>query len=81
MKQHNQLTAHEILKIAVECELDPRAVQRFLNGKTVRPSTRILVNLAMKRLGIEIGLSGEKNTVPDEMTHENSFGTKTSVGS
>ena len=48
------LTPHDLRRLAVATELDPRAVQRCLDGKPVRRSTRTLVARCAAELGIEI---------------------------
>jgi len=48
------LSPHDLRRLAVAAEVDPRAVQRCLAGKPVRRSTRTLVIRAAADLGIDI---------------------------
>jgi hypothetical protein len=48
------LSAHDLRRLAVAAEVDPRAVQRCLAGRPVRRSTRMLVIRAAADLGIDI---------------------------
>ena len=48
------VTPHDLRRLAVATELDPRAVVRCLNGEPVRRSTRTLVHRAAQELGIDI---------------------------
>jgi hypothetical protein len=48
------VTPHDLRRLAVATELDPRAVVRCLNGEPVRRSTRTLVFRAALELAIEI---------------------------
>lgn len=45
------ITHHDLRRLAVAAEVDPRAVQRCLAGKPVRRSTRTLVLRAARDLG------------------------------
>lgn len=49
-----KIDAHDLRRIAVATELDPRAVQRCLDGAPVRRSTRTLVTRAARELGIAL---------------------------
>ena len=52
--KRNALTPHDLRRLAVATELDPRAVLRCLAGEPVRRSTRTLVNRAAHDLGIAL---------------------------
>lgn len=57
--QRNVITPHDLRRLAVATELDPRAVRRCLAGEPVRRSTRTLVTRAARDLGV---------TLPNERT-------------
>lgn len=46
------ITPHDLRRIAVATEMDPRAVSRCLAGAPVRRSTQTLVTRAARELGI-----------------------------
>ena len=52
--KRNGITPHDLRRIAVATELDPRAVDRCLSGEAVRRSTRALVTRAARELGINL---------------------------
>lgn len=45
------LIAHDIRRIAVEAQCDPRTVERFLAGEDNKDVTALRVRAAMQRLG------------------------------
>lgn len=50
--KRNAITPHDLRRLAVATELDPRAVLRCLAGEPVRRSTRTLVLRAARDLGV-----------------------------
>lgn len=48
------LTPHDLRRLAVATELDPRAVLRAIAGEPVRRSTRTLVARAARELGVDL---------------------------
>jgi len=52
--KRNAIEAHDLRRIAVATELDPRAVRRAIIGASVRRSTRALVMRAAADLGINL---------------------------
>lgn len=50
----NALTPHDLRRLAVATELDPRAVLRCLAGEPVRRCTRTLVTRAARDLGLTL---------------------------
>lgn len=46
------LTQHEIRRIAVTAETDPRTVRRVLTGMPVQGLSRMRIERAMRELGI-----------------------------
>lgn len=53
-----RVSPHDLRRIAVATELDPRAVLRCLAGEPVRRCTRTLVALAVVNLGIDVTVPG-----------------------
>lgn len=45
------LVAHDIRKVAVNAECDPRTVEAYLRGDSVRPMTRMRIERALVALG------------------------------
>lgn len=52
--KRNTITPHDLRRLAVATELDPRAVSRCLAGEPVRRSTRTLVTRAARDLGVTL---------------------------
>lgn len=48
------ITAHDVRRIAVESITDPRTVNRFLRGESVRSMTSARIAAALEKLGIAI---------------------------
>lgn len=53
MTKHG-INPHDLRRLAVATELDPRAVLRALAGERVRRSTRTLVTRAARELGLAL---------------------------
>lgn len=47
------MVAHDIRKVAVEAMVDPRTVERYLDGKPLKGLTRERIRRAMVTLGYE----------------------------
>ena len=47
------MIATDIIRVAAQAEVDPRTVERYLDGKTLKPRTRRRVQEAMRALGYE----------------------------
>ena len=45
------LVAHDIRKVAVHAEVDPRTVESYLRGASLRPMTRMRIERALLALG------------------------------
>lgn len=52
--KRSAITPHDLRRLAVATELDPRAVLRCLSGEPVRRCTRTLVTRAARELGITL---------------------------
>ena len=52
--KRSDLAPHDLRRLAVATELDPRAVLRCLAGEPVRRCTRTLVTRAARELGINL---------------------------
>jgi hypothetical protein len=44
-----RLEAHEVRRLAVAAEVDPRTVIRYLAGKTIKPMSRVRIERALAR--------------------------------
>lgn len=51
MLKEPTLVAHDIRKVAVHAEVDPRSVEAYLDGKALRPMTRMRIERALLALG------------------------------
>lgn len=51
------MVAHDIRRVAVEAMVDPRTVERYLDGKALRGLTRERIRRAMQSLGYEAACS------------------------
>jgi hypothetical protein len=47
-----KLPAHKVREVALEAMVDPRSVQRYLAGKTVRPSLIERIERALRTLNL-----------------------------
>lgn len=52
-KRQTPATRREVLRLAVDADVDPSAVDRLLSGHRVRAATRLLVTQAAERLGLQ----------------------------
>lgn len=56
-----QLTPHDVRRIAVAALMTPRTVKRWIDGSPVRELTRVRIERAVRELGIDLDQKGNRS--------------------
>jgi len=63
-EKRTHINAHQVRQVAVDATCDPRSVEKYLAGKTLKPMTRERIEKALRALGLGDLVQSEGPKVP-----------------